>query len=272
MRDVIFKIFFVIDTIATAAVGYLLIEVFADWSIWFFNFIRIGILLAAAAIIISGVALRRMAKPVIANIVLALLAVPILASVIVLGVMRNWPIQRQLDLQPITSVLQRPLEPGSVEGGFGLNTCCDQGSLRPWDTGLVIWVRFNSTKLRQTIASCYDAGTGNAISSLTGIEMATASCDGDIFYMILENNAIIVQKGNVRKRDNIVSTIPLPEGTTWTDGRVSPPRQPSKPIEDLCKSAIAPTFILENGSVRYCSEKPELSPLWDQFIHEYSHQ
>ncbi len=272
MRDVIFKIFFVVDTLAAAAVGYLLIVVIGDWSIWFFNILRIGVLLAVAAILISGIVLRRMAKPVFANIVLALLAVPILAAVIVVGAMRHWPIQRQLDQQPIASVLQSPLEPGHVEGGFGLNTCCDQGSLRPWDTGLVIWVRFNSTELRQTIASCYDAGTGNAISSLTGIEMATASCDGELFYMILENNAIIVQKGNVRKRDNIVSIIPLPEGTAWTDGRASLPRPTSKPIEDLCQSEKAPTFILENGSVKYCSEKPEISPFWDQFIHEYTNQ
>ncbi len=107
--------------------------------------------------------------------------------------MINWPIQRQLDKQPIATVLQDPIEPGYVEGGFGINTCCDQMSLRPWDAGLVVWVRFNSTKLHQTIASCDRAGTGNAISSLTEIEMATATCDGEIYYMILEDNAIIIQ-------------------------------------------------------------------------------
>ncbi len=106
-------------------------------------------------------------------------------------------------------------------------------SLRPWDAGLVVWVRFNSTELLQTIASCDSAGTGNAISSLTEIEMATAACDGEIYYMILEDNVIIIQKGDVRKRDNIVSRILLPEGTTWTDGNAPPKRQFSKPRGDL---------------------------------------
>ncbi len=274
MRDVVFKVFFGIDTLVTVAVGCLFIVImFADWSVLTTNIMLAGILVTATAIVISGVVLRRLDKPVFANIVLALLAVPTLATAIYIVVMANWPIQRQLDKQPIATVLEDPIEPGYVQGGFGINTCCDQMSLRPWDAGLVVWVRFNSTKLRQTIASCSDsAGTGNAIGSLTGIEMATANCDEEIYNMVLEDNAIIIQKGDVRKRDNIISRIPLPEGTTWTGGNASPKRQFSKPREDLCKNAIAPTLILENGSVKYCSEKPELGPFWEQFVDQYSQQ
>ncbi len=47
-----------------------------------------GILVTATAIMISGVVLRRLDKPVFANIVLALLAVPILAAAIFFVVMK----------------------------------------------------------------------------------------------------------------------------------------------------------------------------------------
>ncbi len=77
MANTLFEILLGIDAMATLAIGYFFAVGLADGSVSAFNGqLWTDILFVVAAIIASGIALRKADKPAFANIILAILAIP----------------------------------------------------------------------------------------------------------------------------------------------------------------------------------------------------
>ncbi len=144
-----------------------------------------------------------------------LLSLATLLVLLLIGAGGWWlfsPVRRPIDSTPRISTLTNALPAGQAEAGLSIYTSGDQMSLRRVQVGLVLWVRYADQYLEQTIASCDQAGKGDALSSMTGIELDVADCDGKLYWLSSENGQVRVQQGEFNPNDRIVATIALPAG------------------------------------------------------------
>ncbi|HHH31211.1 MAG TPA: hypothetical protein ENK57_23080 [Polyangiaceae bacterium] len=96
-----------------------------------------------------------------------------------------------------------PLPEGRVEASFQLDTGGDQMSCRSVEAGIGVVVRVGDQEYRQGLASCAQAGAGDAIASPGALE--SASCDERFFDLIRKPDAIVVREGGTT-----LARIPIP--------------------------------------------------------------
>lgn len=117
---------------------------------------------------------------------------------------------RHLDSQPRTSHLPSPLPEGKAEAFFSLDTGQDQMTDRPKDPGLVVVVRYASTELRQTVATCRDPALGSALGGGTDTILEVAGCDGEL-RLISQPGQVWVNRIGKDEASTTIARIPLPK-------------------------------------------------------------
>ena len=103
------------------------------------------------------------------------------------------PLPRSVDDAPHVSEASPPLPDGEVQAIFWLNTGGDQMQCRRVAVGLGVTVRFGDREYSQQLASCEDAGHGNAIASAGALD--SAACDGRFFDLLRLDDAVVVREG-----------------------------------------------------------------------------
>lgn len=114
---------------------------------------------------------------------------------------------RQLDRAPVESVNPDEVPPGVVQASFELNTGGDQMSSRPVDAGLVLRVAYSRKLFRQQLASCEQAGHGDALADGSSA-IDWAICDRSSYSLHITDTRIEVRDDS----HNVVATVPLPSG------------------------------------------------------------
>jgi hypothetical protein len=117
---------------------------------------------------------------------------------------------RSLDSQPRTARLSSPLPSGKAEAFFALDTGQDQMTSRPKDAGLVVVVRYASTELRQTVATCGDPALGSALGGGTDTILEVAGCDGEV-RLISSPGQVTVDRIGKDDASTTIARIPLPK-------------------------------------------------------------
>jgi hypothetical protein len=127
---------------------------------------------------------------------------------------------RPHDSQPRTSHLSAPLPPGKAEAFFALDTGKDQMTDRSMDAGLVVVVRYASTELRQTVATCRDPALGSALGGGTDTVLEVAGCDGEL-RLISRPGQVRVERMGKDDASTTIARISLPN----SDMRATPPTE-----------------------------------------------
>lgn len=115
---------------------------------------------------------------------------------------------RRIDPAPVESTNPVELPSGVVQASFELNTGGDQMSSRPVDAGLVLRVAFGRRLLLQQLASCQDAGRGNALADGSAA-IDWAICDGTTYSVHVSDTRVEVRED---RSHAVITTIALPPG------------------------------------------------------------
>jgi hypothetical protein len=114
---------------------------------------------------------------------------------------------RRIDAAPVESTNPTEVPAGVVEASFELNTGGDQMSSRPVDAGLVLRVAYGRKLFRQQLASCRDAGHGDALADGSSA-IDWAICDRTSYSLYVTDARVEVHDSS----HNVVATVPLPLG------------------------------------------------------------
>src|ERR1043165_9616475 len=114
---------------------------------------------------------------------------------------------RPLDPAPVESVNPAEVPPGVVQASFELNPGGDQMSSRPVAAGLDLRVAYGRKLFRQQLASCEQAGHGDALADGSSA-IDWAICDRSSYSLHITDTRVEVHDGS----HNVVAAIPLPPG------------------------------------------------------------
>jgi hypothetical protein len=109
--------------------------------------------------------------------------------------------------------LAKRVPSGKAEAYFALDSGADQMTTNRKEARLIVIVRFGSTELRHIIASCGHPSLGSALGGVSDTVLEVAYCNGE-YRLLSEAGKVLVQQQGAGKRLRIVTTIPLPAGTT----------------------------------------------------------
>jgi hypothetical protein len=133
----------------------------------------------------------------------------VLACVVSLAGCRE---HRRIDATPVESTSATEVPAGVVQASFELNTGGDQMSSRPVDAGLVLRVAYGRKLFRQQLASCQDAGRGDALAGGSSA-VDWAICDQTSYSLHITDTRVEVHSD---RSTDVVTAIALPPGLHLT--------------------------------------------------------